>query len=389
MRKGAVLLASLLALTAAGAARAQGHGRCTVCDNDPELLARNETGHGPFPFGRSDTEAIEKELFWHPVWIETRHFRLGLDLPGWRIPEKERKAYRAELTGLQKKWPAINPKTRVLDPWLRAHLLADRVERFYATFQELVGRDEASFWDEEANRMLGLGPYLGMHDKYEIMVFQEEGPFREYMQRTWGLTYVKPQRWNNVDRKCLWFGMNLQSEHVRHDQHLHNLVLHNLAINLLNGYLFYGYDMPIWIKEGLAHWAARRNDPRFNAFDTVEGAFVAKKSLERWAPEVRKLVARDEAASFAALLRRMSFAELSFEDHLVVWSKVQFLIETDREKFGRFLTALKSRRTKDGYPDGSNLDDAQREAFKDIWGWTLQQAERRWVDWVLETYPSK
>jgi len=384
-----LLLALLLAAGLTAAVPAQVRGRCTVCGNDPALLARNGYGHGPFPFGRSDSAAIEKDFFWKPVWIETPHFRLALDLPSWKVPERERKAYRAELTRLKERWPAIKPKARTLDPWLRAHLLADRVERFYADFQELVGRSEESFWDADKNYLQGLGPYLGMHEKYEVMVFQQEGPFREYMERTWGLTYVKPQRWNIIDRKCLWFGMNLEQEHVRHDQYLHNIVLHNLAINLLNGYLFYGFDMPIWIKEGLAHWAARRNDPRFNSFDTVEGAFVEKKSLERWAPEVRKLVAKDKAASFASLLRRMSFAELSFDDHLIVWSKVQFLIEHDREKFGRFLTVLKGRRTAAGIPDGSKLDDAQREAFKDIWGWTLQQAERHWVDWVLATYPVK
>lgn len=386
------VLAAVVALAAAAPEASAQRSReevCTVCLNDPETMEAAQAWHRDFPFGKSTAKEIEEEYFWHPVWIETPHFRVGAALEEWKVPESERKAYRAELTELEKKFPEINPRRPRLDRWLRAHLLAERCEEAYREFQELVGRDEAYFQDAERNRMLGIGPYLGMHDKYEVMIFELRGPYREFMSTAWGRTSSKPQRWNNVQRKCLWFGMTTEEDSVRHDQHLHNFVRHNLAINMLNGYEFYSYDLPVWIKEGLAHWFRLRNDTRFHMYDSVEGAFQAPRNVDDWAPEVRKLVKGDEAASFAELLRRMSFAELSFDDHLVIWSKIDFLVQQGPDKFAGFITDLKSRRNEDGSPDSSNLDGAQREAMLENFGWSLPRAEEEWREWVLQNYPSK
>ena len=72
-----------------------------------------------------------------------------------------------------------------------------------------------------------------------------------------------------------------------------------------------------------------------------------------------------------------------------MWSTVDFLIRTDREKFGRFITRLKGRRDERGFPDGSDLVQAQREAFREIYGWSLPRAEEEWRKWVLKNYPVK
>lgn len=385
---GLALAAALLA-AAPVAAQSRHKPECTVCRDDAELLARNGIGHGPFPFGRTSTEAIEREFLWRPVWIETEHVRIGAELETWKVPEEERKAYRAELEQLALKWPEIDPKKTTLDPWLRAHLLADRVQRFTAQFLALVGARDEDFLDPERNRMRAVGRHFGEQEKYEVMLFRARSLYQEYMRRTWALPYVKPQRWNNVDRDCMWFGMSQEAEHVRHDQHVHNFVRHNLAHNFLDGYLHYSYDLPVWLTEGFAHWAEQTNDPRFNMFDTVEGSFHEAKAVSDWGAEVRKIVAGGEAVPFSQLLRWLSFAELTFPSHLVCWSKFDFLVRHDPAKLGALITALKSRRNAEGLPDGSHLDDAQRDGFRDLYGWTLQQAEDRWKEWVLATYPAK
>ena len=35
------------------------------------------------------------------------------------------------------------------------------------------------------------------------------------------------------------------------------------------------------------------------------------------------------------------------------------------------------------------MDDAQRDAFKEHFGWTMAQAEEAWKEWVESTYPLK
>ncbi|MFQ5747831.1 MAG: hypothetical protein ACE5H3_00040 [Planctomycetota bacterium] len=386
------LAAVPLLLLAAPRAAGQGMApeKCTVCRNDPKLLARNGVSHGPFVFGRNDTGTIEKDYFWHPVWIETKHFRIGADLRPWKVPEAERKAYRAELTELAKKWPRIKPKKTLLDPWLRVHLMAGRLEDFYQEFLDLMGMDEEkTFLEEDWRKPLGLGPYLGEFDKYEVMLFQETGVYRDFMSRAWGLSYETPQRWNNIDRNCMWFGLSIKREEIHHDMELYNNVLHSVSMNMLDGFYFYAYDIPVWIREGFAHWARRKNDERFDVFDTVEGSFEQERTVRRWAPEVRKLIAKDRAVSISSLLRRQSFAELGFDDHLVAWSKIDFLIREDPGKFGQFIRSLAFRRTPKGLPDSSGLDDAQRNAFRKLYGWTLPHLEEEWKQWVLKTYPKK
>ena len=116
---------------------------------------------------------------------------------------------------------------------------------------------------------------------------------------------------------------------------------------------------------------------------------MEEEVLEKWGPEVRRMVVKKEAASFASLLKRASFAELEWEDHLVCWSKVDFLIAQGEGKFGRFMRSLKERRDKKVFPDGSHMDDAQRAAFREHFGWTVPKAEEVWKGWVLEEYPVK
>ena len=68
---------------------------------------------------------------------------------------------------------------------------------------------------------------------------------------------------------------------------------------------------------------------------------------------------------------------------------MDFLLETKPKEFGVFLTEIVSRRDKQGYPDGSNMDNVQRDGFKKHFGWTLNKAEEKWKEWVLVTYPTK
>ncbi|HJM38782.1 MAG TPA: hypothetical protein QGG59_01570 [Planctomycetota bacterium] len=384
-----LFLASLCSLPAQEAYPKKKKNRCTVCEHDSSIMEASNINHGPFIFGRSDSQRIMDDMVWQPIWMETKHYRLGGDFPKWKIPEVERKIYRAELSELQKKYPKVNPKTRTLDKWHRIHLLANRMERFYSDARASFGCSPLEFLDEGKNKRRGTGPYLGEKDKYEILVVDERTLYREYMTLNWGLAYVKPQRWNNVDRDCLWFGLSLEQEEIEHDRKLQNIVIHGLAHNLLDGYMHYSFELPVWLTEGYAHWAERENDPRYTTFCSVEGSLHEGKTLIDWRPEVRKLVRKNEAASFATLIRRASFAEIGWEDHLICWSKMDFLLETKPKEFGVFLTEIVSRRDKQGYPDGSNMDNVQRDGFKKHFGWTLNKAEEKWKEWVLVTYPTK
>lgn len=394
-RRGFALALAVLVAATAAPASAQGErpksrrDRCTFCDHDPEVLARNGMGHGPFPFARTDSDQIAAEGVWSPTLLETEHFRILGDFPSWKIPQDEIKAYRAELAALVERWPLVKPKQGELDPWHRIHLLGERLEHNYERFLELAGSSDEEFLDAERNTMRGIGRYAGQGNKYEVMVFEQANPYREFMRNTWGLGYVKPQCWNNVDRDCLWFGLNMETDAIHHDKHLTAVVIHGVSHNLLNGYMHYSYEMPVWLYAGTGHWLERQADGRYDTFCSIEGNFDVGKAVHDWDVEVRKIVAKNEGASFANFLRVNSLAEIGFQDHLLAWSKVDFLVRTRPADFGAWLTRLKTRRDARGMPDGAKMDEAQREGLKEIFGWTIQQAEDAWREWVLATYPVK
>src|SRR5690606_29690223 len=100
-------------------------------------------GLGPFGIGRyHGSEDVERLLAGTSMrWIETRHFKIGSSLATYRVPNDraQRQKLEAELRRLQTRLPAVDPQSRVLDPWLRAHLLAQRCEEVYADFRDRLG----------------------------------------------------------------------------------------------------------------------------------------------------------------------------------------------------------------------------------------------------------
>ncbi len=423
-----VFLAVVLLAPGASAQRKNKKAVDTVFKKKPEVMAELGLSYGPFPFAHSTSDQVADELLISRdvLWLQTPHFRIGSTLKKWKIPVQERKLYRAELAEMQLTYPEIDPKVSTLDPWLRLHLYAWRMEKMYAEFLDHMGWTEEdwaklppedvfnrAFEDEftktinefELDRggqqrsegfpqWVGMGQYLGEPHRFEVFMSEDEPVWAEFKLRYFGMKTTHPQRWNiKVDTKdsgnvtarsrCLLFGISARQAKVKHEQHMHNALRHNLAINFLDGYMMYLFDLPAWLREGYAHYMRRLNHKGYSFYDAGEGASAIEKDLEEWAPAVRKLVKKGEAADFAKLARLNDYVDLDFDMHLVVWSKMDFLITTDKAKFGQFITALKSQET------GAGMADAQRKAFKEVYGWTMRQADEAWKTWVLETYPVK
>lgn len=424
MSKFFTLLACiLLTIPAAGQSKKK-KDLCSVCGEDPEIMeAAGIVNHGPFMFFKSDSKEVQNHLSARDmVWLETKHFRLGSDLKPWKIPVSDKKAYRAELTELAEIFPAVDPKkVKSLDRWMRVHLMAFRIEKAYAHLEDLFGYTEEEFgilpeegvfiaasdstWQadlaadflERPKRAagmppwVGLGRYLGMPMKFEILMMHYESDFLETKGHYIGHMNSHPQRWHNTWRppntepvsRALWFGFSTEADKMKHDQHVHNALLHNVTINILDGFMLYLVEAPVWLRSGLGHYMSRRNSVDYNFYDLDEGSTELNKDASKWKPLVRKYVVKDDAPGFSELSRMRSFGDLDFEAHLTSWSKLMFLMETDRVAFGKWIVQLKTD------PNQTNNLDAQRKALKDNFGWTFVQADEKWAAWVRETYPVK
>ncbi|GAB4138337.1 MAG: hypothetical protein Fur0037_04000 [Planctomycetota bacterium] len=376
--------------------------------NRPEAMAKaGYVSFGPFSFGNLGPDPIENTKieehlsYARILWLETKHFRLGINLPQWSIPEdREVKAkIRAELTRLAEKLPNVNPKTRKLDPWLRAHLFAQRCEDIYAEFCALAGVKDGDFpaspdqviIDPKATYM-GYGPYLGMKEKYLLLLFEKEGTFKDYMRNYIGRDSRYGQRWHFKDVGTLIYTVSTESNdgRLRHDTALHCDVAFNISQNLLDGFRHYSYELPVWIKEGLGHWFNRRVDPKWNSFDQNEGSPADMKNLWRWEPYCRGMLSgSSKFAPFSEVYAWRDFGQITFNDHVAIWSRIDFLMSKGPERWRKFLFAVKGRVDAQWLPDQRDLVGATRQALQDAYGISVLQFDEQWAEWVRNNYPAQ
>lgn len=367
--------------------------------NDPytrgeaELMAAaGIVSHGGFEFGKSDTTEVDDFMATSDIrWLETAHFELGFALGPYKVTQKEKKAIFADLTRLAERLPTVNPKTKILDPWLRTHLFAMRLEAMYDDFLALVQLEDSVFpdgtkpWDRSGTYR-GEGPYLGQKGKYEVLILPSEAASVAYLSENFGLQVKRTQRWNVVDRDTLTVTVHTQQGYLKADPALHGHLAFNMIQTFVNGLEHYTYDSPIWLREGLAHWAERRITEKFNTFDGAEGSVPEMTRKSDWKAAARKLVVAGEPPRMAALIRLNNYGQMTLDDHFATWSMIDFLYRTRREGLAKLILDLKGRNDEEGYGDGSNLPEAHRELFKEHLGMSYSQFDSAWAEWVLANY---
>lgn len=374
--------------------------------NDPKKMAdAGYVSFGPFQFGSLaadpvQTTKIDEALeYVDIIWVETAHFRIGTNLPEWSVPTvmKTRKKIRDELTELKERIPSINPRAKRLDPWLRAHLTAHRMEKLYAETQKLFGVTDADFPAKDAQvvrgeRYMGYGPFLGMKDKFLVLAFDKAEPYRQYLKAFVGRDSRHPQRWHFVDASSLLIALACESDEfpLKHDTALHCALAFNVSQNLLDGFRYYSYDLPVWLKEGFGHWNARRIDGDWSNFDQNEGALADMKVLDKWEPYCRGLLHSPKKwAPFAEVAGWRDFGDITFNDHVMIFGRMDYLISQGPEKWQKFLFEVKGRVDENWLPDQKDLVGATRTALKEAYGLTFLNFDERWAEWVNATYPAK
>jgi hypothetical protein len=400
---------ALLALAAAAAAQEEKVPKWRIdpyTKNKPDAIAAaGYVSYGPFPFGAHADKIVtsadvDKRLSYARIlWLETKHFRLGINLPDWTVPETpEIKAkIRKELERLQQRLPKVEPKTRSLDPWLRAHLYAQRCEDIYAEFCDLAGVKDEDFPKDPdklliGGRYMGQGPYLGMKEKYLVLLVEKEGTFKDWMKEYIGRDSKYGQRWHFKDVGCLIYAVGSECEEgrLKNDTALHCSVAFDVGQNLFDGFRHYSYDLPVWMREGLGHWFERRVNGAFNSFDQDEGSPADMKTLARWEPFCRAMVSSGgKYATFAEAYTWRDFGKLTFNDHVAVWSRIDFMMAQGKEKWRTFLFAVKGRVDAKWLADQADLVGATRDALQKAYGWSVLEFDTRWIEWVKATYPSQ
>lgn len=352
-----------------------------------EAIARaGYVAFGPFPFGaRHDTVEVAELLGTEPlIWIETKHFRLGCALPTLELDKGQEwsKEWLAnldrELKELQKVLPTVNKKPRALDPWLRAHLFAWRLERLYAEVEQNLRAAAPAAAGEGTGAKpqsagTGHGPYLGMDEKFTVLLLQKRSSHARYTSAWQGGEMGDPLRAHDPVFDCMYWGASEESAEglLRIDLAMHAHTVFNVAHNLYSGYRGFRRPLPPWLATGLGHWHARRVSPRFPVHDRRDDHDRAERSsLWKWDERVLGMHKKGVFEPLETFVDRGAAGDFGLEQHIQCWALVDFLMATRRAELCRFVHF------------GKQSGSTQRQAFEQAFGCGLAVIERAWHEHV-------
>jgi hypothetical protein len=332
---------------------------------------------GPFRFGSTSNELVEKTLGQPLQWVETEHFRLGSTLTEYRPEQPEEIAeLKLELEALKKRLATFPARPKVLDPWLRVHLFARRLEDLYADFCGRLGVKERQPGAETPKAAAGSAVMLG--DKFLVLVTQKKSTLARFTQEYCGEVKSDPVIHEFRSAGSFFFGISVESAALG-DSELHYALVYGVTQNLLSGINGYAHALPPWWHSGVALWFAREREPRVLLFARPSNESLPPDELADWEPLVRGRVEAGAVLGLNAMLACRSWIDRPFGENIVLWSRIDYFLRRPGAA-PPLVSALHE-------PTSRIPDD--RAALEQASGQDLEALDRAWQDWVRETYRKK
>ncbi len=349
---------------------------------------------GPFHFAEGiETVDIEETLGGTRVlWVETAHFKLGSLLGTYVCPsdDHEKDKLRDELARLAKKLPRLRRDSGKLDPWLRLHLYAQRLEEQYADFLARFGLREEEFpaLPGKESGPMGSGPYLGQPLKFTVLLTAKSSQLARFVKRFLGQDEVGYFR--GPLPGGTWFlgtsAENMKGMGTELDSALHALVAEEIAQNLCDALRGGKRSRALWFTHGLGMWYQRRIDERWS-IDVPRVSPGNEDDSWRWEPRVAGLVSNGFVASWDEMLAWKDQPGLEARHHMTAWSRVSWMLAQEKADLHALLLGLCE-------PEDDAVDDAQRKArgVKALaagFGKSPAELDEAWRKWVARKYPKR
>ena len=357
---------------------------------DGDEAAKKAAGvvsHAPFPWADGHrTTDIDKVLGENRIlWLETAHFRFAFTLRSATWPDESdaRKALQDEVKALKKKLPKVPEKPKRLDPWLRLHLYAQRCEDAYARFHALLGTRDADF---------GAGQqFLGLPDKYLVMVFQKRSDMARYMDKFCSQKADDSLRYFHDKTRQPVLCVAVEAFEGLDEPGIHGHVLHGVWHLLLGGHGGYPFEMPPWLADGIAHWHTHTLPGDFLNVQIKDDEAVADDKRNEWDIKVRRRVQHETLMiPFATMAQWSDPAGMGYHGVIQSWSRIDYLMRLDPKLVGKVLRELKATPPADDYASATASARTQAsELVLKALGCDAATFDRRWREWVLKTYPKR
>ena len=349
--------------------------------------------YGPFPWAdHFSTTDIDKVL--GPdriIWMETEHFRIGLNLKTGPLPEdsQERKALNLECAALNKLCRKIPKKARKLGPWLRIHLYAQRCEQAYAEFSKLVGVTDKTF--QADSKVIGKGPYLGLPDKFLLLMFQKKSDMARYMKHFCNTEADESMRFYHKTTGQMVLAISQEGMEGFDAPGLQAHAVYALWQNLMNGYRGYSYPLPMWFSTGIAHYYSRKVQTKFVNARITDTESVNRDEQNKWVQKVLKRSKHEGATlTYEQLTAMNDWEKFGFHAHMQSWSRVDYLMSLDSQKVGLVIDKLKSVPSSgDWDAQTKQLERMLPKLLFNVFELDGATFDQEWRKWVLKTYPKR
>lgn len=351
---------------------------------------------GFFPWRHADdSRSVQENMGGIPmIWIETEHFKIGSSLGTYKIrnDREERARFKEEISRLKEKLGKLKAPKKKIDPYLRAHIYAQRLEDIYAAFVEDLGLTDSDFGRK--------GTHMGHKDKFRVLLCQRKSEFGRYL-----ITYEKQDI--EYSYRTGWRGEGMialanveaiaeywkKEEDAPIDTMFHCIVAHCLANNFLDGFhRQHLFQAPKWMVYGLGHLYTKRVDERYTFFDGRKVIYDKDDEAWNWQPRVRNLVKNDFFASAEKMFEWKQYADIGPRDHLVSWSKLSFLMtkaEGDFKKFVSLCSYPLANNNRNKVDPEKELVIRQTRALAEAYKMTPAELDEAWSAWVSKTYKKK
>ena len=364
---------------------------------DPELIrAAGYESLRPFPLtpGAQVRDVVEALGDIELVWAETRHFKICSSLKTYKskADAKENAALDLEFAELAKRIKGFKPpKNRKLDPWLRLHLYAMRLEKIYAELSLRTGFQDSDFPPVGTTNAMGSGPYLGQPLKPTVLLAEKSSALGRFNRRFLNYDEERAHR-GMLPGGSMFVGVSAES--LRENGYEFDIALHctlaaTVVANLMDGLRDSHWATPLWLDMGLGHWFSRRIDPRYTYY-AAGTTRAMDDDLYIWEPRIRGLVENKFEYSWRDMLGTVAWEQFTPQAHMLIWSRVDWMLQQKDGKMRAFLEPLTVN-----LPPGENVTqkplqiERALKAFQDGFGRTPEECESAWRAWVLKTYPRK
>lgn len=360
---------------------------------DPEALARlgiERVGDMAWTASHASDGVVKALGGIDVIFIETAHFRLASTLESYRPTgdRGEKELLETEIAALKKKHKSFKLPTKI-DPWLRAHLYAQRIERTYAEFQRAFGLSDADFTGLEAKtgRSMGKGPYLGQKNKFTVLLTETQSAMGRYLRAHFNIEpeYSYRAKWPDGYIVAANFEA-LKTGGRDLDLCLHVALTGALSQNLLDGLRDSNQAPPNWLRYGIAHWFARKVDPRFNQWNAGgSGDQEADKGFI-WEPRVFGLVKNEACPPWAEMMRWHNYEDIQPREHMVAWAAVDWILTARADSARELVLELAEPINDYSAARNDKIVEQQVRAFASVWKQTPEELDKAFRTWVLKNY---